>query len=63
MSEYYFGIGSGLVRAKTCKRVGKILHKSGVDARIVCYDDPADGPHYWFSTSTPWGAARGVCLP
>ena len=45
--SYMFGLGKGKVSKKTFKKASKFA--SEWDAYMVCYDDPADGPCYWFA--------------
>ena len=45
--SYLFGVGEGKVSKKTFKKASKIA--SEWDAYMMCYDDPADGPRYWFA--------------
>ena len=45
--SYMFGLGNGEVSKKTFKKASKIA--SEWDAHMVCYDDPSQGPRYWFS--------------
>ena len=47
MSLYFFGLGNGEVKRKVFERADKIARR--YDAHLICYDDPAAGPRYWFS--------------
>ena len=55
MNNYFFGLGNGKVSDREAKRIQKAIDSTGRSAAFIRYDDPAEGPRYWFSA-----ANRGV---
>lgn len=47
MSEHFFGLGRGEVPDELAEQVEQIAARH--DASFVRYDDPAEGPRFWFS--------------
>lgn len=47
MSEYFFGLGRGRVRAEVRKQAEDVARKHGAD--FVVATIPGDGPRFWFA--------------
>jgi hypothetical protein len=51
MNNYFFGLGNGKVSDREAKRIQKAIDSTGRSAAFIRYDDPAEGPRYWFSAA------------